>query len=87
MRTVGVQELKEHAGEILRELREEGEGVEITYRGRTVARLVPVEEPNPLETVGSRTWCDLDHLIQEIEEPWPDEVIAPNGAEYDRHEG
>ncbi len=83
MRTVGVRDLKEHAGEILRRVREEGEEVEITYRGHTVARLIPVPE----ETEGDAHWCELDRLIQEIAEPWPDEVILPESAEEEPEEG
>jgi prevent-host-death family protein len=42
MKSVGVRELKAHATEILRHVREEGQTYEITYRGRAVARVVPV---------------------------------------------
>ncbi len=43
MASVGVRELKQHTSEVLRRVRENGETIEVTFRGRVVARLVPVE--------------------------------------------
>lgn len=48
MRTIGVRELRQNAGEYLR-LVEAGETVEITSHGRKVARLVPVREESHYE--------------------------------------
>ena len=44
MRSAGVRELKENTSELVRLVREEKQEVEITYRGRVVARLVPAED-------------------------------------------
>jgi prevent-host-death family protein len=41
MKSVGVRELKEHASEVLRRV-QRGEIVEITVRGKPVARMVPL---------------------------------------------
>lgn len=41
MRTVGVRELRQHASKYLEEVAA-GESIEITDRGRPVARLVPI---------------------------------------------
>ncbi len=41
MRTVGVRELRERMGQILREVSEKGESVQVTHRGRVLALLVP----------------------------------------------
>ncbi len=43
MATIGVRELKQHASQVLRRVRERGEEIEVTHHGRVVARLVPVE--------------------------------------------
>jgi len=48
MTSVGVRELRQRASELLR-LVEQGETIEITDRGRPVARLTPVLDGTPLE--------------------------------------
>jgi len=76
MKSVGVRELKENTGKVLRRVREEHEAIEITYHGRAVARLVPVPtakaEPKRLATI----WSDLDRLSEEIGARWPKGVSA-----------
>ncbi len=47
MVTIGIRELKQQTSKILRRVREDGETIEITYHGETVARLVPVNPPTP----------------------------------------
>jgi len=49
MEAIGVRELRQHASRYLERVRQ-GETLEVTDRGRPVARLVPV---------GSDTWTDL----------------------------
>ena len=41
---IGIRELKARAPQVVREVRDTGETVEITYRGAVVARLSPAEE-------------------------------------------
>lgn len=41
MSSVGVRELKEQTSEIVRRVREDGETIDITYRGEIVATIVP----------------------------------------------
>jgi prevent-host-death family protein len=43
MREIGIRELKVHASQILRRVRESQEEVPITYRGKVVAHVVPAE--------------------------------------------
>jgi antitoxin (DNA-binding transcriptional repressor) of toxin-antitoxin stability system len=80
MRSVGVRELKEHTSEILRQLRESGEMVDITYRGRVIARLVPVGQPQvemPVDKAKLREfWARWDELSAEISAGWPEGVSA-----------
>lgn len=44
MEKVGIREFKRDASKILRRVREEGETFEVTYHGKAIARLTPVEE-------------------------------------------
>jgi prevent-host-death family protein len=75
MVTVGVRELKQQASELIRHVRETGGQVEVTYHGKVVALLVPV---NPvLDSEGERrTWDKLDTLAVEIGAKWPKSVSA-----------
>lgn len=41
MKTIGIRELRQRAGEYLRQV-EKGETLEVTVHGRPVARLVPI---------------------------------------------
>jgi prevent-host-death family protein len=67
--TVGVRELKARASEIVRRVRERGEEIDVTYRGRVVARLVPVRRAAPKRLAA--VWADLDRLASEIGTRWP----------------
>jgi prevent-host-death family protein len=49
MASVGVRELKEHTSEIVRRVRDDGETIDITYRGEVVATIVPKSKPSSLE--------------------------------------
>lgn len=90
MRAVGVRELKEHTSEILRRVREGRETIEITYRGKVVARLVPVtpaEYPgrsDPSETAA--TWASIDELAEKISARWPEGLSAADAVSQDRRE-
>lgn len=48
MRRVGIRELRQNASEVLRRVTL-GEVVEVTDRGRAVARIVPMHEASKLE--------------------------------------
>jgi prevent-host-death family protein len=48
MRSIGVRELRQQASRYLREV-QQGETIEVTDRGRPVARLVPVPRAGELE--------------------------------------
>ncbi len=77
MTSVGIRELRQRASELLR-LVERGEIVEITDRGRPVARLTPVPQGSPLETMWAAgeieaASADLDDL--------PEPLVLPDGFE------
>jgi prevent-host-death family protein len=76
MRAVGVRELKERTGEIVRRVREGRETIAVTYRGKVVARLVPADEPAVSQDELARLWADIDQLAAEISARWPAGVSA-----------
>ena len=64
MKSIGLRELKDHLSETIEEV-ERGEVIEITKRGRTVARVVPVNRDVSIE-VRRAIVQDLDSLAAEI---------------------
>jgi prevent-host-death family protein len=91
MRSVGVRELRQHASKYLR-LVEEGETIEVTDRGRPVARLVPVPTPegesilDRLRREGRllpprRAWLDVEPLPAQRGLPLPSEVLEQMRAD------
>jgi len=75
MPDVGVRELKTRASEIVRSVRERRARYIITYRGRPVAVLTPLELPaqNGALTSGdesSGAWDELTRLGEEIGRGW-----------------
>lgn len=86
MGEIGVRELKQRANEILRLVREEQETFTVTYRGRVVAKLVPVEEISKEQTRTSAIWTQMDELAREIGANWPPEVSAAEAVKEQRRE-
>ena len=70
MRSIGVRELKQHTSRVLRRVRENGEQIEVTYRGRAIARLIPVSRPSARRRELTAVWSDLDTLAGEIGARW-----------------
>jgi prevent-host-death family protein len=78
MARVGVRELKTHASEIIRAVREERARYLITYRGRPVGLITPLEEALEPATEGEATprsdaWAHLTALGIEIGQNWSSE--------------
>lgn len=69
MRAVGVRELKQRTSQVLRELQDSDEEIEVTHRGRVVARLLPVRRVTP-QARPSRAWATLDQIARE-DRRWP----------------
>lgn len=74
MITVGVRELKQQASELIRQVREDGKEVQVTYRGEVVALVVPVKRP--AQTDDKSAWEQLDVLAAEIGARWPADVTS-----------
>jgi prevent-host-death family protein len=86
MERVGVRELRLNPGQVLRRVKQ-GQVVEVTERGRPVARLVPVTYPSVLErmiaeglaTPATKTTAELLAVEVPPSEPWEpssEEVLA-----------
>jgi prevent-host-death family protein len=85
METIGIRELRAHATEILRRVREEGVAFEVTYRGSAVARLVPLSQP-PTEQSVEEFLLDLDRTAEQIGRHWPEGVSAVEAVREVRRE-
>jgi len=82
MTSVGVRELRQRASELLR-LVEQGETIEITDRGRPVARLGPVPEGTPLQQMQAAGEIEpASGRFDDLPEPLvlPDNVETPSSA-------
>lgn len=70
MSGIGVRELKIHASEIVRQVREEGVRYVITHRGRPVAAIIPVNEVQPAPESGVSAWDELVSLGEQLSRNW-----------------
>jgi prevent-host-death family protein len=85
MPSIGVRELKNHAPEIMRLVREERAEYIVTYRGEPVAMLLPLDK-NWRELITAQqvatiepsrnVWSELDELRREIDREWQSEKSA-----------
>jgi prevent-host-death family protein len=71
-----------HAGttrqfkQLLRQVRDEGEVIEITMRSEPIARIVLMKRQPPSREELAKEWADLDQLAAEIAANWKDESDA-----------
>ena len=73
MASVGVRELKEHTSEIVRRVRDDGETIDITYRGEVVATIQP---KRPLDPERDRAFWERQRVLsQELSKHLGDEPI------------
>lgn len=91
MTAVGVRELKQRASELLRRVQETGDTIEITRRGKVIARIVPAplaenglltEERERLEQL----WARMDELSADLALRWPQDVSAVDAVREQRRE-
>ena len=77
MKMFDANELIEHIDEVLRMVEEDSETFEITNRGKVIAHLVPVPEPqSSVESAKRDVWADIDRLSAEIGAHWSPDVSA-----------
>ena len=68
MPLIGVRELRERASKVLRQVREEKVEYVITYQGRPIAMLTPVQAGKQSLTGGWETYAQL---AEELRQAWP----------------
>jgi prevent-host-death family protein len=83
MVTVGIRQLKQQASELVRQVRESGSPVQITYHGKVVALLVPVEQAAAPEEE-ARAWAALDELAAQIGQRWPEKLSVQQAMAEER---
>ena len=87
MEEIGLRELKQRASEILRRVREQRETFAITYRGKVVAKVVPVDDDTAArQAEGLATWAEMDELTREISVYWPRDISALEAVREQRRE-
>ena len=86
MGQIGIRELKQRANEILRQVREEQETFTVTYRGKVVAKLVPVVDTSIEQERTSAIWTQMDELSREIDTLWPPGMPAAESVAEQRRE-
>ena len=70
MSDIGVRELKIHASEIVRKVKEKRMRYVVTHRGHPVAAIIPVEEVKPGSENETGAWDELVALGQQISQGW-----------------
>ena len=70
MTEIGVRDLKTHASEILRSVREARASYTVTYRGHPVGVLRPLPEPTEPDRDGDEVWAELERLGKEMSRKW-----------------
>ena len=86
MEVIGIRQLKDHATQILRKVREEGAEYQVTYHGKVIARIGPIvpEQQQPIQQ--GDLWAEWDDLAEEIGKHWPEGVSAVDAIRDVRRE-
>lgn len=81
MSLIGVRELRERTSEVIRRVREEGAEYVVTYQGRPVAVILPMDaeqaEAEMVEAAKSAVvgaWERYEQLAEEIRTAWPSNI-------------
>jgi prevent-host-death family protein len=70
MADIGVRELKIHASEIVRKVKERGMRYVVTLHGRPVAAIIPVDQATGGIENENSAWDELTRLGQQISIEW-----------------
>lgn len=84
MATIGIRELKTRTSELLRRVRENGEVLEVTYHGRPVARVVPVQRRALDDQALRDYWQEWDALAARISSEWVPRTSAVEAVREQR---
>lgn len=86
MTEVGIRELKTQASDIIRRVRDDNETFVVTYRGRRVAKLEPVQDSEEQLARDLSILEEMDRLSEEITKRWPEGLSAADAVSADRRE-
>ena len=86
MTEVGIRELKTQASDIIRRVREDKETYIVTYRGKPVAKLEPVQDKEEQVARDLSILEEMDRLAEEITKRWPEGLSAVDAVKEDRRE-
>lgn len=81
---IGIRDLKANTSEVLRRVREEKASYDVTYRGKVVAKLVPVEEKQFNQEEFDKLWKEMDELAARVSKKWPKGLSAAEAVARDR---
>ncbi len=86
MRTVGVSELKTHTSEIIRNVRKNRISYTITYRGKPIGVLLPIEGNEGFVSGKNQdSWSALEKLREELaRRPRPEKSLTEALSEMRR---
>ena len=77
MDSVGINELKRDTSSVLRRVRLNKETIEVTYRGKVVARIVPIQNQDEVpKRKCEDIWKEMDQLSDRISRQWPEGVSS-----------
>lgn len=86
MNEVGIRELKTQASDIIRRVRDTNETIVVTYRGRAVARIEPLEDPETTRYRAREVLTEMDRIAEEVTQYWPSGVSTVDAVAEDRRE-
>jgi len=86
MNEVGVRELKTQASDIIRRVRDTNETIVVTYRGKAVARIEPLEDPETTRYRAREVLAEMDRIAEEVTQYWPSGVSTVDAVAEDRRE-
>ena len=86
MTKVGITELKTRTSYIIHRVRDANETFLITYRGRPVARLRPIESPETEQYETSEVLAEMDRIAEEVTKHWTEGVSAVDAVSADRRD-
>ncbi len=86
MTEVGITELKTRTSDIIRRVRYANETFLITYRGRPVAKLGPVQSTENQVDRDLSILEEMDRIAEEVTKYWPKGLSAVDAVKADRRE-
>ena len=86
MTEVGITELKTRTSDIIRRVRDANETFLITYHGRPVAKLEPLEDTETHLARDLSILEEMDRIAEKVTRYWPQGLSAADAVSADRRE-